>query len=101
MRCVCSSSTKTARHCRPSSTCGHRAAAPALHWPSIESTCWPPGASSAPMALRTGCCCPTLATPGPGAPRRKAVFAWPPVIALSEPRGEARPGHHSQEERRA
>lgn len=90
-RCVCSSSTKTARHCRPSSTCGHRAAAPALHWPSTESTCWLPSASSVPTALRTGCCSPTLAMPGPGAPRRTAVYAWPPDVALPEPRDKPPP----------
>uniref|UniRef100_A0A8I3NEZ9 ADAMTS like 5 n=1 Tax=Canis lupus familiaris TaxID=9615 RepID=A0A8I3NEZ9_CANLF len=50
-----------------------------------RSTCWPPSASSALMALRTGYCCPTLAMPGSGAPPRTAVCAWPPGAALSEP----------------
>ncbi|XP_026941699.1 ADAMTS-like protein 5 isoform X6 [Sagmatias obliquidens] len=85
MRCACSSSTRTARHCGPSSMCGRRAAAPAHRWPSIGTTCWRPGASSAPMALRTGCCSPMLATPGPGAPPRTAACAWPPDAAPSEP----------------
>ncbi|XP_059553311.1 ADAMTS-like protein 5 isoform X2 [Myotis daubentonii] len=85
MRCVCSLSTRTARHCSPSSMCGHLAAAPAHQWPSIESTCWLPSALSTPMALRTGCCCPTLAMPGPGAPPRTAEYAWLPDTALSEP----------------
>nr|XP_030701332.1 ADAMTS-like protein 5 isoform X6 [Globicephala melas] len=85
MRCACSSSTSTARHCGPSSMCGRRAAAPAHRWPSIGTTCWRPGASSAPMALRTGCCSPMLATPGPGAPPRTAACAWPPDAAPSEP----------------
>ncbi|XP_059775900.1 ADAMTS-like protein 5 isoform X2 [Balaenoptera ricei] len=85
MRCACSSSTRTARHCGPSSMCGRRAAAPAHRWPFIGTTCWQPGASSAPMALRTGCCSPMLATPGPGAPPRTAACAWPPDTAPSEP----------------
>ncbi|XP_049564111.1 ADAMTS-like protein 5 isoform X1 [Orcinus orca] len=85
MRCTCSSSTRTARHCGPSSMCGRRAAAPAHRWPSIGTTCWRPGASSAPMALRTGCCSPMLATPGPGAPPRTAACAWLPDAAPSEP----------------
>ncbi|XP_066133402.1 ADAMTS-like protein 5 isoform X1 [Saccopteryx bilineata] len=73
MRCMCSLSTRTAHHCKPSSMCGHLAAAPAHQWPSIESTCWLPSALSAPMALKTGCCCPTLAMPGPGALLKTAV----------------------------
>ncbi|XP_036703609.1 ADAMTS-like protein 5 isoform X3 [Balaenoptera musculus] len=85
MRCACSSSTRTARHCGPSSMCGRRAAAPAHRWPFIGTTCWQPGVSSAPMALRTGCCSPMLATPGPGAPPRTAACAWPPDTAPSEP----------------
>ncbi|XP_019599727.2 ADAMTS-like protein 5 isoform X3 [Rhinolophus sinicus] len=91
MRCVCSSSIRTSPHCGPSSTCGRQAAAPAHCWPSIESTCWLPGASSALMALRTGCCCPTPATPGPGALQRTVVYAWPPDTALSEPPDETPP----------
>lgn len=85
MRFGCSSSIRTARHCGPSSTCGPRVAAPAHGWTSAASTCWPPSASSALTALRTGYCCPTLAMPGSGAPPRTAVCAWPPGAALSEP----------------
>lgn len=91
MRCVCSLSTRTAHHCSPSSMCGHLAAAPALQWPSIESTCWLPSALSTPMALRTGCCCPMLAMPGPGAPPRTAEYAWLPDTALSDPPDKALP----------
>lgn len=91
MRCVCSSSIRTAPHCGPSSTCGRQAAAPAHCWPSIESTCSLPGASSALMALRTGCCCLTPAMPGPGALQRTVVYAWPPDTALSEPPDETPP----------
>ncbi|XP_031293963.1 ADAMTS-like protein 5 isoform X4 [Camelus dromedarius] len=97
MRCACSSSTRTAHLCVLSSTCGHRAAAPAQCWPSIASTCWLPGASSAPMALRTGCCCPTPAMPGPGALPRTAVSAWPPSTALSEPLDQASATHHEED----
>ncbi|KAF6092077.1 ADAMTS like 5 [Phyllostomus discolor] len=85
MRCVCNLSTRTAHHCRPLSMYGHQVAAPAHQCPSIESTCWLPSASSVPMALRTGCCCPTQAMPGPGAPPRTAVYAWLLDTALSEP----------------
>lgn len=91
MRCMCSLSTRTARHCRPSSMCGRLAAAPAHQWPSMESTCWLPSALSAPMALRTGCCFPMLDMPGPGALLRTAVHAWLPDIALSEPPDKAPP----------
>ncbi|XP_072804191.1 ADAMTS-like protein 5 isoform X2 [Vicugna pacos] len=97
MRCTCSSSTRTAHRCVLLSTCGHRAAAPAQCWPSIASTCWLPGASSAPMALRTGCCCPTPAMPGPGALPRIAVSAWPPSTALSEPLDQASATHHEED----
>ncbi|XP_032990123.1 ADAMTS-like protein 5 isoform X5 [Rhinolophus ferrumequinum] len=84
MRCVCSLSTRTAPHCGPWSTCGRQAAAPAHHWPSIKSTCWLPGASSALMALRTGCCCLTPATPGPGALQR-TVVEYPGPIWVRDP----------------
>ncbi|XP_059950713.1 ADAMTS-like protein 5 isoform X2 [Mesoplodon densirostris] len=95
MRCACSSSTRTTRHCGPSSMCGHRATAPAHRWPSIGTTCWQPSASSAPMALRTGCCSPMLATPVPGAPPRTAACAWPPDTAPSEPLDQTSATHGS------
>lgn len=97
MRCVCSLSTRTAPHCGPLSMCGHQATVPAHRWPFIESTYWLPGASSALMALRTGCCCPTPAMPGPGALRRTAVHASLPDTALSEPPDEA-PTTHSNKD---
>ncbi|XP_066889306.1 ADAMTS-like protein 5 isoform X7 [Kogia breviceps] len=90
-RCACSSSTRTVRRCGPSSMCGRRATAPAHRWPSIGTTCWRPGASSAPMALRTGCCSPMPATPGPGAPPRTAACAWSPDTAPSEPLDQTSP----------
>ncbi|XP_070128481.1 ADAMTS-like protein 5 isoform X5 [Equus caballus] len=96
-RCVCSSSTRTARRCGPSSTCGHRAAAPARRWPCTASTCWPCSASSAPTALRTGCCSPMLAMPGPGAPPRTAACAWPPGAALSESLDQALASHSKKD----
>ncbi|XP_062965801.1 ADAMTS-like protein 5 isoform X3 [Cynocephalus volans] len=84
MKCVSSSSTRTARHCGPESMCGPQVAAPAHHWLPIESTCWLSSASSAPMAHRIGCCCLTLATPGPGALPRTAAHAWLPGTVLYE-----------------
>ncbi|XP_058138151.1 ADAMTS-like protein 5 isoform X1 [Dasypus novemcinctus] len=96
-RCASSSSTRTARRCGPTSTCGRPGAAPAPRWPPAASTCWPRGACSAPTARRTGCCCPTLATPGPGAPPRTAARAWLPGAA----RPKAQPGpRRARRERR-
>ncbi|XP_017728498.1 ADAMTS-like protein 5 isoform X3 [Rhinopithecus roxellana] len=39
-RCAYSSSTRTARHCGPASTCGRQATAPARCWHPTGTTCW-------------------------------------------------------------
>ncbi|KAM5188482.1 ADAMTS-like protein 5 isoform 6-T6 [Callospermophilus lateralis] len=72
MRCTYSSFTRTAGHC------------------GLETL----------MAHRTGCCCPMLATPGPGALLRTAASVWLPGAVLSEPLEEIYTTHSKKDPRR-
>lgn len=84
-RCAWNASTRAVGRCGAVSTCGRPAAAPARRWPPTTTTCSRCGALSAPTAPRTGCSCPSPATPGPGALPRTAEPAWLPGAVPPEP----------------